>query len=243
MLVAFLFLPSLTLLASSDFCGKALLHKNPDLDRILSTSYLDPLFTLNPYQAFINAHGVKVVADIKVELPTDFSQRKVLVVATHRTGILDGIAIASWMQSIHPSTKLLATWRIPSLDQWENFLIIGDKDTNGRTLRQMMRQLKEGSALVVFPGERVTPDSFNPWQVAPFFAALYAQADILLIDVQTRLEESLYAQTHQDEGFLKRLSVASQIKELEFRVARYFPFREFKGLSAKEVSAKVKGSL
>ncbi|MFK8016346.1 MAG: lysophospholipid acyltransferase family protein [Gammaproteobacteria bacterium] len=149
--------------------GRRLCRLAPLLDRVLGINELDELYHRNalaglPPHRFateaLQSLGATVAGgdDMANRLPTE---GPVIVVANHPHGGIEGLIMVQLIAALRPDVKIMANLALGVFKELTpNFLFVNPLNasdpTNGRGLRESLRQLRSGGVLVMFPAGRTS---------------------------------------------------------------------------------------
>lgn len=97
------------------------------------------------------------------------AQGPLLIVANHPYGAAEGLALADLLLRRRPDVRLLANVLLQTLPELAPLVIPVDvfkSGVNGRSIRDALRHLKNGGALVVFPAGEVSRIDWSTRQIA-----------------------------------------------------------------------------
>uniref|UniRef100_UPI004047305A GNAT family N-acyltransferase n=1 Tax=Rheinheimera sp. TaxID=1869214 RepID=UPI004047305A len=189
------------------------------------------------------------VRDNEVErIPTS---GRVVIIANHPIGSLDGLALLKLISDIRPDVKVVANQLLMALKPLHNLLLPVNNmhgGTERRALDNIQQHLAAEGALILFPsGEvsRLRPDGIRDgkWHNGFLRFASNAKAPILPIFIDGRNSALFYGASMLYKPLATMLLVQEmfnqQRKKLEMRIGEQIPYDAFANL-ALETQAKVK---
>lgn len=179
------------------------------------------------------------------------SSGRIVIVANHPIGSLDGLALLKLVSDIRPDVKVLANQLLMALPPLHSLLLPVNNMTGGterRKLEAINQHLASEGALILFPaGEvsRLTPKGIRDgkWHSGFLRLATQNKAPILPIHIAGRNSALFYSTSI----FYKPLATLLLVKEMfkqrrkaiSLRIGEQIPFDSFANL-ALELPAKVK---
>lgn len=130
------------------------------------------------------------------------AEGRVILVANHPVGSLDGLALLRMVYDIRPDVKIIATPLLTDIEPLANLMLpidnISKKTNHKNNLNQIHQALKAEQAVIIFPaGEvsRITPKGVKDgqWKTGFLRMAACTQAPILPVHVDCRNSASFYA--------------------------------------------------
>ena len=97
----------------------------------------------------------------------------ILIVASHRTGVWDGVAVGAWAQNQRATgnTLLVTTPRIVDDLPFSLDWVIRKNEDCRKTLRAIANALTSNNSVVVFPEGKVLHEITDVWNDGAFLAA------------------------------------------------------------------------
>ena len=176
---------------------------------------------------------------------------RVVIIANHPIGSLDGLALLKLISDIRPDVKVVANQLLMALNPLHNLLLPVNNmhgGTERRALDNIQQHLAAEGALILFPsGEvsRLRPDGIRDgkWHSGFLRFASNAKAPILPIFINGRNSALFYGASMLYKPLATMLLVQEmfnqQRKKLEMRIGEQIPYDAFANL-ALETQAKVK---
>lgn len=189
------------------------------------------------------------VRDNEIErIPTS---GRIVIIANHPIGSLDGLALLKLVSDIRPDVKVVANQILMALEPLHNLLLPVNNMSGGterRALDNIQRHLAAEGALILFPsGEvsRLRPEGIRDgkWHSGFLRFATNAKAPILPIFIDGRNSALFYGASMLYKPLATMLLVKEmfkqQRKKLEMRIGEQIPYEAFANM-ALETQAKVK---
>ena len=176
---------------------------------------------------------------------------RIVIIANHPIGSLDGLALLKLVSDIRPDVKVVANQLLMALKPLHNLLLPVNNMNGGterRALDNIQQHLVDEGALILFPsGEvsRLRPDGIRDgkWHSGFLRFAANAKAPILPVFIDGRNSALFYGASMLYKPLATMLLVQEmfkqQRKKLEIRIGEQIPFDAFANL-ALETPAKVK---
>lgn len=176
---------------------------------------------------------------------------RVVIIANHPIGSLDGLALLKLISDIRPDVKVVANQLLMALKPLHNLLLPVNNmtgSTERRALDNIQQHLADEGALILFPsGEvsRLSPEGIRDgrWHSGFLRFASNAKAPILPIYINGRNSALFYGASMLYKPLATMLLVKEmfkqQRKKLEMRIGEQIPYEAFANL-ALEPRAKVK---
>ncbi|WP_166839009.1 GNAT family N-acyltransferase [Rheinheimera pleomorphica] len=176
---------------------------------------------------------------------------RIVIIANHPIGSLDGLALLKLVSDIRPDVKVVANQLLMALKPLHNLLLPVNNMNGGterRALDNIQQHLVDEGALILFPsGEvsRLRPDGIRDgkWHSGFLRFAGNAKAPILPVFIDGRNSALFYGASMLYKPLATMLLVQEmfkqQRKKLEIRIGEQIPFDAFANL-ALETPAKVK---
>ncbi|MDP2716364.1 lysophospholipid acyltransferase family protein [Rheinheimera sp.] len=176
---------------------------------------------------------------------------RVVIIANHPIGSLDGLALLKLVSDIRPDVKVVANQLLMALEPLHNLLLPVNNmygGTERRALDNIQQHLASEGALILFPsGEvsRLRPEGIRDgkWHSGFLRFAANAKAPILPIFIDGRNSALFYGASMLYKPLATMLLVQEmfnqQRKKLEMRIGEQIPYEAFANL-ALETQAKVK---
>ncbi len=195
------------------------------LDKLLHTEEINAFIQSNQHLtrfAFLDAilkefdFGYKVSNKNLIKIP---AQGKVVIVANHPIGSLDGLALMRMIYDIRPDVKIVATPLLSSIEPIKDLFLpidnISQKVQHKQNIKNINQALEQEQAVIIFPaGEvsRITPKGVKDGQWKSGFVKLANNnmAPILPVYVDSRNSALFYAASM----FYKPLSTLLLINEM-----------------------------
>ncbi len=130
------------------------------------------------------------------------AEGRVILVANHPVGSLDGLALLRMVYDIRPDVKIIATPLLTDIEPLEHLLLpidnISKKTCHKSNLNNIHKALNDEQAVIIFPaGEvsRITPKGVKDgqWKTGFLRMAACTQSPILPVHVDCRNSVSFYA--------------------------------------------------
>ncbi|MDP5137000.1 lysophospholipid acyltransferase family protein [Rheinheimera baltica] len=179
------------------------------------------------------------------------SSGRIVIIANHPIGSLDGLALLKLVSDIRPDVKVVANQLLMALKPLHNLLLPVNNMQGGterRALDNIQQHLAAEGALILFPsGEvsRLRPDGIRDgkWHNGFLRFASNAKAPILPVFIDGRNSALFYGASMLYKPLATMLLVQEmfkqQRKKLEIRIGEQIPYDAFANL-ALETQAKVK---
>lgn len=176
---------------------------------------------------------------------------RVVIIANHPIGSLDGLALLKLISDIRPDVKVVANQLLMALQPLQHLLLPVNNMSGGterRALDNIHQHLAAEGALILFPcGEvsRLRPDGIRDgkWHSGFLRFATHAKAPILPIYINGRNSALFYGASMLYKPLATMLLVTEmfkqQHKKLDMRIGEQIPYDAFATL-ALEGRAKVK---
>ncbi len=176
---------------------------------------------------------------------------RVVIIANHPIGSLDGLALLKLVSDIRPDVKVVANQLLMALTPLHNLLLPVNNMSGGterRALDNIQQQLADEGAVIIFPsGEvsRLRPDGIkdSKWHAGFLRFALNAKAPILPVYIDGRNSALFYGASMLYKPLATMLLVQEMFKQqrktLDMRIGELIPYDAFADL-ALEGKAKVK---
>ncbi|KUM54369.1 GNAT family N-acyltransferase [Rheinheimera sp. EpRS3] len=176
---------------------------------------------------------------------------RIVIIANHPIGSLDGLALLKLVSDIRPDVKVVANQLLMALEPLHNLLLPVNNMSGGterRALDNIQRHLAAEGALILFPsGEvsRLRPEGIRDgkWHNGFLRFASNAKAPILPIFIDGRNSALFYGASMLYKPLATMLLVKEmfkqQRKKLEMRIGEQIPYEAFANM-ALETQAKVK---
>jgi len=226
---------------------RRLLHEQDFIDFAARYPHLQGLEFVEQVLDYFNFRYA--VRDNEVErIP---SAGRVVIIANHPIGSLDGLALLKLISDIRPDVKVVANQLLMALAPLHNLLLPVNNMSGGterRALDNIQQHLANESALILFPsGEvsRLRPDGIrdSKWHSGFLRFATNAKAPILPIYIDGRNSALFYGASMLYKPLATMLLVKEmfkqQRKKLDMRIGEQIPYEAFANL-ALEGRAKVK---
>lgn len=165
------------------------------------------------------------------------SQGKLVLIANHPIGSLDGVALLKMVAQVRPDVKVVANDMLWSLEPLRPMLLpitnMGGK-AGRQQLKAIHQHLADDKALIIFPaGEvsRLRPKGVRDtrWETGFLRFADRAQAPIIPIHIDGRNSWTFYASSMMYKPLSTLLLVEEMFRqragELHFKVGRCIPYR------------------
>lgn len=171
------------------------------------------------------------------------SHGRVVIIANHPIGSLDGLALIRMIGSVRRDLKVVATEVLNNIEPLTPVLIPVDNFANKiskQYLRAIDQHLDEEGALLIFPaGEvsRVTPQGIRDgkWQAGFYRMARRAQAPVLPIFVNARNSLTFYLASMIYRPLSTLLLVPEMFKrrgsDIKLSIGRIIPFNAYNELN------------
>lgn len=179
------------------------------------------------------------------------SDGRVVIIANHPIGSLDGLALIKLISDIRPDVKVIANQMLMALPPLHSMLLPVDA-MHGKTRRhsvdQIHRHLSHEGALIIFPaGEvsRLKPNGIRDgqWHAGFLRFATQAKAPVLPVHLQGRNSWQFYCASMLYKPLATLLLVKEMFrqrqKHLAIRIGEQIPYDSFSNL-ALEPRARVK---
>ncbi|GAB2920304.1 bifunctional ornithine lipid synthase OlsF [Rheinheimera gaetbuli] len=226
---------------------RRLLHEQDFIDFANRYPYLQGLEFVEQVLDYFNCRYA--VRDNEIErIP---AAGRVVIIANHPIGSLDGLALLKLVSDIRPDVKVVANQLLMALRPLHNLLLPVNNMSGGterRALDNIQQHLANEGALILFPsGEvsRLRPDGIRDgkWHSGFLRFANNAKAPILPIFIDGRNSALFYGASMLYKPLATMLLVQEmfkqQSKKLEMRIGEQIPFDAFANM-ALETQAKVK---
>lgn len=176
---------------------------------------------------------------------------RVVIIANHPIGSLDGLALIKLISEIRPDVKVIANQMLMALPPLHSMLLPVDAmqgKTRRQSLEQIHRHLNQDGALIIFPaGEvsRLKPNGIRDGQWHPGFLrfATQAKAPVLPVHLNGRNSWQFYCASMLYKPLATLLLVKEMFKQrqkhLAIRIGEQIPYDSFCSL-ALEPQARVK---
>jgi putative hemolysin len=176
---------------------------------------------------------------------------RVVIIANHPIGSLDGLALLKLVSDIRPDVKVVANQLLMALQPLHNLLLPVNNMQGGterRALDNIQQHLAQEGALILFPsGEvsRLRPEGIRDgkWHSGFLRLATNAKAPILPVYIDGRNSALFYGASMLYKPLATMLLVQEmfkqQRKKLDMRIGELIPYEAFANL-AMETPAKVK---
>lgn len=168
---------------------------------------------------------------------------RVVIIANHPIGSLDGLALIKLISDIRPDVKIIANQMLMALPPLHPLLFPVDA-MQGKTRRELLTQisghLQQEGALIIFPaGEvsRLKPNGIRDgrWQHGFLRFATQAKAPILPIHLQGRNSWQFYCVSMLYKPLATLMLVREMFrqrqKQLHIRIGELIPFESFASLA------------
>ncbi|MEN3157268.1 lysophospholipid acyltransferase family protein [Alkalimonas sp. NCh-2] len=179
------------------------------------------------------------------------SDGRVVIIANHPIGSLDGLALIKLISEIRPDVKIVANQMLMTLPPLHSLLFPVDA-MQGQTRRELLdniaQHLQQEGALIIFPaGEvsRLKPNGIRDgrWHHGFLRFATQAKAPVLPIHLQGRNSWQFYLASMLYKPLATMLLVREMFrqrqKQLQIRIGELIPFESFSSL-ALEPQARAK---
>lgn len=178
------------------------------LEKVLHTEEINQFIQTNRHLtgfAFLDAilkefdFGYKVSNKNLIKIP---AEGRVVIVANHPIGSLDGLALMRMVYDIRPDVKIVATPMLSSIEPIKDLFLpidnISQKAQHKQNIANINQALQQEQAVIIFPaGEvsRITPKGVKdgPWKSGFVRLASHNQAPILPVFIDCRNSAMFYA--------------------------------------------------
>lgn len=238
---------------------KSILDKQPGLDNLPGSkqlfSYLSKLFREDEINHFIkrNQHlrgfafldkileyfnfTYQATANSLNNIP---SEGRVVIVANHPIGSLDGLALLKLVRSIRPDVRIVANELLNRVEPLQSLFlpveIMSGKSNYKTQYKAMIEALENEEALIIFPaGEvsRIKPHGVRDgkWQTGFLRLAMKTKSPILPILIDAKNSALFYSMSTLFKPFGTAMLIHEMFnkenQELQFHVGKAVPFSEF----------------
>ena len=121
-------------------------------------------YTLQVLNAGLRIENADALTDIPRSGP-------VIMIANHPLGGLEGVAMSQQLRGIRPDLKVLTNELLAHIPEFEDLFIGVDvlsanaAEKNMRGMRQVMKHLKQGGALLIYPAGMVSAINTKNWRI------------------------------------------------------------------------------
>ena len=176
----------------------------------------------------------------------------VVIVANHPHGLLDGIVAGTVLSFVRQDIKFLATSALAGISQLQDSLILvdiseeeGAPERNLKAMRTAYRHLKNGGALVIFPGRQVSHFRLSemkitdaPWSPTIGTLIRLAKAPVLPVffDGHNSLSFQVAGALHPRlrTMLLPRELIKKRSSTIEMRIGDIIPWQHLKDIGGDE---------
>ena len=168
------------------------------------------------------------------------SEGRLLIVANHPIGTLDGLALVKLIRSVRPDVRIVANRVLSHLEPLQSIFlpvdVLSDKKTLKNSYKTMLAALEKEEAVIIFPaGEvsRITPKGVRDgkWQNGFIKLAKKARCPILPIHIEAKNSALFYSMSTLYKPLGTMLLVKEMFnkkdQEIRFKVGSPIPFTAF----------------
>jgi len=181
------------------------------------------------------------------------SEGRLLIVANHPIGTLDGLALVKLIRSVRPDVRIVANQVLYNMEPLQSIFlpvdVLSKKTSHKKSYQTMLTALKNEEAIILFPaGEvsRITPKGIRDgkWKTGFIKLAKKAKSPILPIHIKASNSALFYGMStlYKPLGtfMLVQEMFNKKNQELNFKVGSPIPYQAFidKELSNKQLSQK-----
>ncbi|MDX1796831.1 MAG: GNAT family N-acyltransferase [Hydrogenovibrio sp.] len=169
------------------------------------------------------------------------SEGRVIIIANHPIGSLDGLALLKLIRSVRPDVRIVANQILNEVEPFQSLFLtvdnMGEKASHKATFKAMLKSLENDEALIIFPaGEvsRIRPNGVrdSKWKTGFLKLAEKTQAPILPIYIDARNSALFYGLS----TIYKPLGTLMLVKEMfnkndqtiHFHVGSMIPWKSIK---------------
>jgi len=222
---------------------KTLLHEDDFNDVIEKNQHLRGFAFLDKFFKYFK-FSYQVSPDSYTNIP---SEGRLVIVANHPIGTLDGLALVKLVRSVRPDVRIVANQVLSYVEPLKSVFLTVDvlsSKSNKQAYKAMLQALENEEAVILFPaGEvsRITPKGIydGKWQSGFLKLAKKAKSPILPIHIKASNSALFYAMSTLYKPMGTMLLVQEMFnkknKELKFKVGLPIPYQAF---SAAEQSNK-----
>lgn len=233
---------------------KSLTHENEINDFIDSHQHLKGFAFLNEVLNYFN-FSYKVNSDALSRIP---AQGRVVMVANHPIGSLDGLALLKMVRSVRPDVRIVASDLLNNIEPLRSLFLgidnISSKASHKTQFKNIFEALENEEAVIMFPaGEvsRIRPNGVRDgkWKAGFLKLAAKAKAPVQPIYIDARNSSLFYALS----TLYKPLGTMMLVKEMfnkshqqiEFFVSKPIPWKNIAkhDLPAKNLANKMRKQL
>lgn len=226
------------LFRSLSFVLRHLLHERELREFGETCPHLEGLEFIEEVLAFFN-FTYFTLDNEKERIPT---QGRVVIIANHPIGTLDGLALLKLVSEIRPDTKVVANEMLMAVEQLHNLLLPVNNMQGGTAkehLRNIQQHLENDGALIIFPaGEvsRLRPQGVRDtrWSHGFIKMAKSACAPILPIFVDGKNSPLFYGISMIYKPLSTLLLIKEMFKQkrkkLPIRIGEIIPFESYSAL-------------
>ena len=233
---------------------KSLTHESEINDFIDTHQHLKGFAFLNEVLDYFN-FTYKVSSKALSRIP---AQGRVVMVANHPIGSLDGLALLKMVRSVRPDVRIVASDLLNNIEPLQSLFLgidnLGSKSSHKTQFKNMVAALNNEEAVIIFPaGEvsRIRPNGVRDgkWKAGFLKLAQKTQAPIQPIYIDARNSSLFYALS----ALYKPLGTLMLVKEMfnkahqqiEFFVSKPIPWKSIAehDLPAKNLANKMRKQL
>ncbi|WP_223788253.1 lysophospholipid acyltransferase family protein [Marinicella meishanensis] len=222
------------------------------LERVLHTDEINQFIQNNRHLtgfAFLDAilkefdFGYKVSNKNLIKIP---AEGRVVIVANHPIGSLDGLALMRMIYDIRPDVKIVATPLLSSIEPIKELFLpidnISQKAQHKQNIANINQALQQEQAVIIFPaGEvsRITPKGVKdgPWKSGFVRLANKNQAPIMPVFIDSRNSAIFYAASMVYKPLSSLLLINEMFKQksntIEFHIGDPVAPNDWQGLGLK----------
>lgn len=213
---------------------KKLLHEDDFNDVINKNKHLRGFAFLDKLLNYFN-FNYQVGNNSYSNIP---SEGRLLIVANHPIGTLDGLALIKLIRSVRPDVRIVANRVLSHMEPLQSIFLPVDVLTDGKSLKDsykaMLEALENEEAVIIFPaGEvsRITPKGIRDgkWKTGFIKLAKKTQCPILPIHIKAKNSAFFYGMSTIYKPLGTMLLVKEMFnkknQEIKFKVGAPIPFQ------------------
>lgn len=183
--------------------------------------------------------GYKVLDHHKERIPVT---GKVVIIANHPLGSLDGLALLKLVREVRPDAKIVANDWLMEVERLHSMFlpvkVMGEKETNHNNISAILDYLADDGAVIIFPaGEvsRIRPYGVRDtkWHSGFVRMAIAAEAPILPIHIDGRNSTLFYSASMVYKPLATMLLVKEMFKHqsshIDIQIGHLIPYESFSG--------------
>lgn len=213
---------------------KKLLHEDDFNDVINKNKHLRGFAFLDKLLNYFN-FNYQVGNNSYSNIP---SEGRLLIVANHPIGTLDGLALIKLIRSVRPDVRIVANRVLSHMEPLQSIFLPVDVLTDGKSMKDsykaMLEALENEEAVIIFPaGEvsRITPKGIRDgkWKTGFIKLAKKTQCPILPIHIKAKNSAFFYGMSTIYKPLGTMLLVKEMFnkknQEIKFKVGAPIPFQ------------------